>query len=159
MGARQDFARQDFDGGIEPVEHIALSLAPFAAAAALAAALALVGTTVDWTQYAAALGLGFLAGLVRLTRWKGALGKAEEVLPSLIFLGAVAFLRSSASGANAGVAVVALLPVFWTALYGDSRQLCVVTVGVAVFFLAPPLLVERLPTPRVSTAQACCSSR
>ncbi|HTA14416.1 MAG TPA: sensor domain-containing diguanylate cyclase [Solirubrobacteraceae bacterium] len=141
MGARQDFARQDFDGGIEPVEHIALSLAPFAAAAALAAALALVGTTVDWTQYAAALGLGFLAGLVRLTRWKGALGKAEEVLPSLIFLGAVAFLRSSASGANAGVAVVALLPVFWTALYGDSRQLCVVTVGVAVFFLAPPLLV------------------
>jgi diguanylate cyclase (GGDEF)-like protein len=36
---------------------------------------------------------------------------------------------------------VALLPVFWTALHGDRRQLCVVTLGVAVFFLAPPLLV------------------
>jgi diguanylate cyclase (GGDEF)-like protein len=128
-------------GDAEPAEHIALSLAPFAAAAALAAAVALIGTTVDWAQYAAALGLGVLAGLVRLTRWKGTLGKAKEVLPSLIFLGAVAFLRSSASGANSGVAVVALLPVFWTALYGDRGQLCAVTVGVAVFFFAPLLLV------------------
>jgi diguanylate cyclase (GGDEF)-like protein len=128
-------------GYATPGDHIALSLAPFAAAAGLAAMVALVGTTVDWAQYAAAVGLGVLAGLVRLTRWRGALGRSREVLPSLIFLAAVAFLRSSASGANAGVAVLALLPVFWTALYGDRRQLCIVVVGVAVFFLAPPLLV------------------
>jgi diguanylate cyclase (GGDEF)-like protein len=122
-------------------ERIALNLAPFAAAAGLAAVVALVDTTVDWTQYAAALGLGLLAGVVRLIPWQGALARAREVPPSLIFLTAVAFLRSSAGGANSGVAMVALLPVFWTALYGDRRQLCVVTGGVAVFFLAPLLLV------------------
>jgi diguanylate cyclase (GGDEF)-like protein len=124
-----------------PTEHVAHNLAPFAAAAGLAAVVAHVGTTVDWMQYAVALGLGALAGLIRLTPWQGALGKAREVFPSLVFLIGVAFLRSSAGGANSGIAIVALLPVFWTALHGDRRQLCVVTVAVAVFFLAPPLLI------------------
>ncbi|MGC2373986.1 MAG: sensor domain-containing diguanylate cyclase [Solirubrobacteraceae bacterium] len=124
-----------------PTERIALNLAPFAAAAGLAAVVALVATTVDWAQYAVALGIGILAGLIRLAPSRGVLDSAREVFPSLVFLTAVAFLRSSAGGANSGVAVVALLPVFWTALHGDRRQLCVVTVGVAVFFLAPPLLV------------------
>lgn len=118
-----------------------MNLAPFAAAAALAAGVALVATTVDWAQYGVALALGLLAGGVRLAPWQVAPGRAKEVLPSLIFLAGVAFLRSSAGGTNSGVAMVALLPVFWTALYGDRRQLCAVTVGVAVFFLAPPLLV------------------
>jgi diguanylate cyclase (GGDEF)-like protein len=124
-----------------PNERVALNLAPFAAASGLAAIVALIGTTVDWGQYTVAVGLGVLAGLIRLTPWRGALGKAREVFPSLVFLTGVAFLRSSAGGANSGIAVVALLPVFWTALHGDRRQLCVVTVGVAIFFLAPPLLV------------------
>ncbi len=122
-------------------ERVAQNLAPFAAAAGLAAVVALVGTTVDWGQYAVAVGLGVLAGLIRLTPWQGVLGRAREVFPSLVFLTGVAFLRSSAGGANSGIAVVALLPVFWTALHGDRRQLCVVTLGVAIFFLAPPLLV------------------
>jgi diguanylate cyclase (GGDEF)-like protein len=131
----------DLDHEAAQAEHIAQNLAPFAAAAGLAAVVATVATTVDWGQYVAALGVGVLAGLVRLTPWRGALGRAREVLPSLIFLMAVALLRSAAGGANSGVAVVALLPVFWTALYGDRRQLCLVAAGVAVFFLAPPLFV------------------
>jgi len=129
---------REFDA---PTERVAQNLAPFAAAAALAAVLAPVGATVDWGQYLVALGLGVLAGLIRLTPWQGALGRAREVFPSLVFLIGVAFLRSSAGGANAGVAVVALLPVFWTALHGNRRELCVVSAGVAVFFLAPPLLI------------------
>jgi diguanylate cyclase (GGDEF)-like protein len=116
-------------------------LAPFAAAASLAAVVAVVATNVDWPQYIAALALGVLAGLVRLTPWMKRLGRDKEILPSLIFLSAVAFLRSSAGGANSGVAVLALLPVFWTALYGDRRQLCVVCVSLAVFFLAPIVFV------------------
>jgi diguanylate cyclase (GGDEF)-like protein len=120
-------------------ERIALNLAPFAAAAGLAAVVAPIATKVDWVEYAAALALGILAGLVRLIPLRGALAKATEIPPSLIFLASVAFLRSSAGGANSGIAVVALLPVFWTALYGDRRQLCVVTVAMAVFFLAPLL--------------------
>jgi diguanylate cyclase (GGDEF)-like protein len=124
-----------------PVERVAQNLAPFAAAAGLAAVVAIVGATVDWAQYAVALGLGVLAGLIRLVPWQGALGRAREIFPSLVFLIGVAFLRSSAGGANAGIAVVVLLPVFWTALHGDRLQMCVVTLGVAVFFLAPPLLI------------------
>jgi diguanylate cyclase (GGDEF)-like protein len=125
----------------EPSGRLAQNLAPFAAAGALAAAVTPVGTQVDWGQYTVALGLGILAGLIRLTPWQGVLGRAREVFPSLVFLIGVAFLRSSAGGANSGIAVVALLPVFWTALHGDRRQLCVVTFGMAVFFLAPPLLI------------------
>jgi diguanylate cyclase (GGDEF)-like protein len=122
-------------------EHVALNLAPFAAAAGLAALVAVVASTVNWVDYGAALALGFLAGLVRLIPWRGALTKAREIPPSLIFLVSVTFLRSAAGGTNSGIAVVALLPVFWTALYGDRRQLCVVTFGMAVFFLAPILFV------------------
>jgi diguanylate cyclase (GGDEF)-like protein len=133
--------RQPLYGEGGRAERVASNLAPFAAAAGLAAVVAVVDATVDWARFAAALALGLLAGLVRLSPWQGALGRFREVVPSLIFLTAVAFLRSSAGGANSGIAVVALLPVFWTALYGDRRQLCLVTVGVAVFFLAPPLLV------------------
>jgi diguanylate cyclase (GGDEF)-like protein len=124
-----------------PGQRVAANLAPFGAAAALAAIVASVATTVDWTLYAAALCLGLLAGLIQLTRWHGTIGKTKEVLPSLVFLAAVAALRSSTGGANSGVAVVSLLPVFWTALYGNRRQLCVVTLGVAAFFFAPLLLV------------------
>jgi diguanylate cyclase (GGDEF)-like protein len=127
--------------GKAPSERVAQNLAPFAAAAGLAAVVALVGAKVDWGQYAAALGLGLLAGLIRLTPLQGALGRAREIFPSLIFLIGVAFLRSAAGGANSGIAVMALLPVFWTGLHGDRRQLCVVTLAVAVFFLAPALLI------------------
>jgi diguanylate cyclase (GGDEF)-like protein len=116
-------------------------LAPFAAAAGLAAIVAPIATSdVDWPLYATAVALGVLAGLLRLIPVRGVLAQAREIPPSLIFLGAVACLRSATGGANSGIAVVALLPVFWTALYGDRRQLCVVTAAMAVFFLAPLVL-------------------
>ncbi len=131
----------DIDGGdTEAKERIALNLAPFAAAAALAAVVAPLGTTVDWGQYGAAVGLGVLTGLVRLTPWPRALG-GRELLPSLIFLIAVALLRSATGGTGSGIAVMAMLPVFWTALHGDRRQLCVVTAGVTLLFLGPLLLL------------------
>jgi diguanylate cyclase (GGDEF)-like protein len=120
---------------------VAMNLTPFAAAAGLGAIVALIGTTVEWSSYAAAVALGIAAGLTRIVPWRGVLGRFAEVLPSFIFLGALAFLRSSVGAANSGVTVLALLPVFWTALYGDRRQLCLVTVAVAAFFFAPLLLV------------------
>ncbi|MFZ1925483.1 MAG: sensor domain-containing diguanylate cyclase [Solirubrobacteraceae bacterium] len=125
----------------KPTERTRLNLAPFAAAAGLAAIVATIATKVDWVEYLAAIALGVLAGMVRLIPVRGALAKAREIPPSLIFLAAVACLRSSAGGANSGIAVVALLPVFWTALHGDRPQLCVVTVAMAVFFLAPLVFV------------------
>jgi diguanylate cyclase (GGDEF)-like protein len=131
---------QDLDGETAAAERIAPSLAPFAAAAGLAAVVALVGTTVDWTQYAVALGLGIFAGLVRLTLWRQMPRGVREILPCLIFLTAVAFLRSATGGVSSGIGVVAMLPVFWTALHGDRRQLCLATAGVTMLFLAPLLL-------------------
>jgi diguanylate cyclase (GGDEF)-like protein len=122
-------------------DHAATSLGPFAAAAALAAIATPIATTIQWPLYAAAIGLGLLAGTIRLTSWHGRLGAGREVLPSLIFLCGVALLRSSAGGANSGVGIVALLPVFWTALHGDRRQLCLVVAAVALFFFAPLVLI------------------
>jgi diguanylate cyclase (GGDEF)-like protein len=133
--------RQTLGADAPGTEHVARNLAPFAAAASLAAVVAVVASKVDWVEYAAAIGLGVLAGLVRILRWPRSSAQVREIPPSLIFLAAVTLLRGSAGGSNSGVAVVALLPVFWTALYGDRRQLCVVTAGVAAFFLAPLLLV------------------
>jgi diguanylate cyclase (GGDEF)-like protein len=137
----EDIARPARPGEGAPRERIGMNLAPFAAAAGLAAVVATIATTVDWAEYLAAVALGVLAGLVRSIPVQGQLAKAREIPPSLIFLAAVACLRSAAGGANSGIAVVALLPVFWTALYGDRRQLCVVTAAMAVFFLAPLVFV------------------
>lgn len=123
----------------------------------MAAVATPIATAIDWPLYIAAVALGTLAGIVRLTRWHGA-GRGREVLPSLIFLGAVAALRSSAGGANAGIGIVALLPVFWTALHGDRRELCVVVAGVALFFFAPLVLIGPPNIPPPSTAPASCSS-
>jgi diguanylate cyclase (GGDEF)-like protein len=122
-------------------ERIVSNLAPFAAVAGLAAVVTPIATKMNWVEYAAALALGALAGLVRIRPWRGVPASATEIPPSLIFLASVAFLRSSAGGANSGVAVVALLPVFWTALYGDRRQLCVVNLAMTIFFLAPLVFV------------------
>jgi diguanylate cyclase (GGDEF)-like protein len=148
---RGQFGRRKDDPGVpELASELVAQYAPdravaslrwFAAAAAVAAVTTPIATTIDWPLYVAAIALGALAGAIRLTRWRGAVGGSREVLPSLIFLGGVAVLRSSAGGANSGIGIVALLPVFWTALHGDRRQLCVVVAGVALFFFAPLVLV------------------
>ncbi len=120
---------------------IALNLAPFAAAWVLTLGTVLTLSSIQWSQFALAATLGAMAGLSRLAPWPASLRGARETVPSLIFLCAVAFLRSAGGGANTGVAVVALLPVFWTALHGNRRQLAAVTMGLAVFFLAPLVLI------------------
>lgn len=117
----------------------ALRVAPFAAAAALVWAAVIVGTAIDWPLYALSIALLLLAGALRFS----ALGRRfEGALSSLVFLAAVALLRDSAGGSGSGVAVVSLIPVFYTALYGRRlRWLYVVLGGVTVFYLAPIVLV------------------
>jgi diguanylate cyclase (GGDEF)-like protein len=117
------------------------SLLPFAAAAALAAVVAPIGNSVQWGVYAEAIALAVLAGALRASRWSARLGGIREALPSTVFLAAAALLRSSAGGASSGIGIVALLPVFWTALHGDRPQLLAVVGGVALFYFAPLLLI------------------
>jgi diguanylate cyclase (GGDEF)-like protein len=119
----------------------ARNLAPFVAASVLAWIAVPIGSTMNWETYALAAILALLSGIWRIAPLRGTPAAAREAVPSLIFLAAVTLLRSSAGGTGSGAAVVALLPVFYTALYSDRRQLCAVIVGVALFFLAPILLI------------------
>ncbi len=119
----------------------ARNLAPFVAASALAWIAVPIGSTMNWETYALAAILAVLSGIWRIAPMQGTPAAAREAVPSLIFLAAVALLRSSAGGTGSGAAVVALLPVFYTALHSDRRQLCAVIVGLALFFLAPILLI------------------
>ncbi len=117
----------------------AFRVAPFAAAAALVWAAVIVGSSIDWALYALSIALLLLAAAVRFTSLSR---RFEGVLSSLVFLAAVAVLRDSAGGIGSGVAVVSLIPVFYTALYGRRlRWLYVVLGGVTVFYLAPIVLV------------------
>ncbi len=122
---------------------LALSLAPFAAAAALAWVTVIIGSSIDWATYTLAAALVLVSGALaaaRVTgRWTTRFG---GTLPALVFLAAVALLRSSAGGIASGAGVISLIPVFYTALNSDRRhELYVVLAGVAVFYLAPIVLV------------------
>jgi diguanylate cyclase (GGDEF)-like protein len=116
-------------------------LIPFVAASVLAWAAVPVGSSMHWSTYALAAVLAMFAGTLRAVPLRGALAKGREAIPSLIFLLAVALLRDSAGGINSAVGVLALLPVFYTALYSNRAQLCTVLIGMATVFLAQNLLV------------------
>ncbi|HLY49961.1 MAG TPA: GGDEF domain-containing protein, partial [Solirubrobacteraceae bacterium] len=70
----------------------------------------------------------------RLPRW-------IQILPLLGCLGVVALLRDAEGGAVSAESPLALVPVFWCALYGTRRQLGVLIVGVAAVFVVPRILV------------------
>jgi diguanylate cyclase (GGDEF)-like protein len=119
------------------------ALAPFCGAALLAWSVALVGARVNWGQYALSGGLavagGSLALLAMLRDPRLKLGGAPG---ALVFLAAVAVLRNSVGGTNSGAAVLAMIPVFHTALYSRSRRdMAIVVAGVGIFYLAPILIV------------------
>lgn len=115
-------------------------VAPFAGAAVLAWASVLIGASINWPLYGAACALLLSTGVLRrVLPWRMTVG---DVSSSVIFLAAVAVLRSSAGGINSGVGIVSLIPVFYVALYGrDTIQLYVVLAALAVFDLAPIILV------------------
>lgn len=102
-----------------------------------------IGATIHWAVYGVSLALLVLtAVLLRLARtawWSAQLG----LIPAAFgFLLAVAALRGSAGGINSGAAAVAMIPVFYTALSGaDRRQLYVVLLGLAAFYLIPILII------------------
>jgi diguanylate cyclase (GGDEF)-like protein len=124
----------DFD------RRLARELAPFAAATLLGFALVPVSNRVEWSGYrlAAALSLAVVC-LAVLAPWRR-LPRAAAVVPSLLFLLAVALLRDASGGAVAGVGALVLVPVFWLALHGNRGQLLLVIASVCALFLAPILL-------------------
>jgi diguanylate cyclase (GGDEF)-like protein len=117
--------------------------APFAGAAALGWVAMLVGTSLHWGQYALSVALVAIALAIPFAAAAGGrLKRAPVVVGSLVLLIALALLRNSAGGSTSGVSVLALIPVFYTALNTQSRrQLVVILIGVALFYLAPMLLI------------------
>ncbi|HTU98182.1 MAG TPA: sensor domain-containing diguanylate cyclase [Solirubrobacteraceae bacterium] len=119
------------------------AFAPFSAAAVLAWTIALIGSRVQWGQYALACVLAVAAGALAVRASRDQQGTQLGLVPAaLLFLAAVAFLRNSVGGSPSGTSALAMIPVFHTALYGRSRrQLAVVVAGVGLFYLLPILIV------------------
>jgi diguanylate cyclase (GGDEF)-like protein len=119
------------------------AFAPFSAAAVLAWTVVLVGSHVQWGQYALSSVLALAAGVLAIwaTRQREA-SRLGLVPAALLFLAGVAFLRNSVGGSSSGTSALAMIPVFHAALYSRSRrQLSVVVAGVGLFYLLPILIV------------------
>jgi diguanylate cyclase (GGDEF)-like protein len=115
-------------------------LAPFAAASLLAWVSLLFGGEPEWLPYATSVALLVLTGVLRGTRITKL--RFGAIVPSLVYLAAVATLRNSGGGATSGVAAVSLIPVFFAAMYLPRLdQLLIVIAGLAVFYLAPVIIV------------------
>jgi diguanylate cyclase (GGDEF)-like protein len=122
-------------------ERTARHMGPFLGASLLAWIAVPVGSPMHWGTYAASVALAILAGVLGIVALPGALKKAREAIPSLVFLLAIALLRDSAGGVNSAVGTLALLPVFYTALYSNRAQLCAVLVGMTSVLLAQNVLI------------------
>ena len=126
-----------------------MSLVPFAAVAFSAWLAVGLGASPSGRAYAASVvALAVTVALARLqsrARWRHGVG---QVPASLAFLVAVALLRQSAGGLRAGVAMLSMIPVFYTALSStDRRHLHAVLAGLSAFYVLPILLVGPPPYP------------
>jgi diguanylate cyclase (GGDEF)-like protein len=120
---------------------LAREIAPFCAIVLLGFALVPIGNDVDWTGYVLAAALAVAIALVAvLAPWRK-LSRGIRIVPSLLFLVALALLRHASGGSVAGVGVLALVPVFWLALHGSRGQLLVMIASVYAFFVAPFVLI------------------
>jgi diguanylate cyclase (GGDEF)-like protein len=117
-------------------------VAPFAAAALLPYALLMLPAT-GWSigPLLASLGLALAIGASAVLVPWARLPSWTHVLAPLGYVVSLALLRDAGEGANAGVGVLVLLPVFWLALYGTRAQLAIITGAVLAFFVLPALLV------------------
>jgi diguanylate cyclase (GGDEF)-like protein len=112
--------------------------APFALAALLAWVTMPIATSVDWTEYVVAVALLVVCGVCHEFLSSG----IGRVAPELVFLAALGVLRDSGDGISSGVSAVAIVPVFYVALHSESRRdLYMVMAGLAVFYIAPILIV------------------
>lgn len=115
-------------------------IAPFLTVAVLAFGMALFPPRVDRAALACALVvLALLLGLVVVVPWRR-LPAIYEAMPPLGFFGVVALLNIPERGDDpAGYGALALLPVFWLALYHGRAATAIGVVALAVVFAAPML--------------------
>lgn len=118
---------------------IALQLAPFGVVALLGFATIALPPSPDAVEMSAAVLVLFgIIATVLIFPWARP-PHALSVMPPLAYLVVVALMRDAQGGAASGYAPLALLPVFWIALYGTWRQLALCTVGIGALFVVPLL--------------------
>jgi diguanylate cyclase (GGDEF)-like protein len=81
-----------------------------------------------------------IVATVMLAPWPR-LPRFAETVPPLAYFVVIALLRESQGGSVSGYSALAMLPVFWLALYGTRSQLAIGIAGLASMFLAPMLLL------------------
>ncbi len=117
--------------------------APFAGAAVLTWVAVPIGSHLDVSQYLASLALLVMAitlGIATLP--DGDRDRIGLVESAVVFLLAAGLLRNAAGGISSAAGGISLIPVLYVALYSRSRRdLVIVLAGVAIFYLAPILLV------------------
>ena len=115
---------------------------PFGAAILLGVLLAVLPAdraARPGVHLAVALMLATVA-LVLLLPWRR-LPPGAELVPPLLYLVAVGILRETGGAAASAFAPLAMLPVFWVAVYGTRTQLATIIAAVAVLFIAPVLVM------------------
>jgi diguanylate cyclase (GGDEF)-like protein len=120
----------------------ALSLYPIAAIVVVAWLWILVDP-VQLPLYAVSVGLLVVSGVVEIVRLRrGWRGLTASLAAGLAFLAAVGFLRQAGGGFTSAVSILALVPVFRSALFARrQRELWVILGAVAALYLAPILLI------------------
>lgn len=134
----------------------ALSMAPFAGAALLAWIVVIVANKIDWPDYAVASGLLLITGALPLVGPRRL--RPGGVPAALTFLASVAMLRSAGGGVSSGAAGLAVIPVFYTALYGSRRELALVVVATAIFYVMPIIVIGGTSFPHSQYRGAVVSS-
>jgi diguanylate cyclase (GGDEF)-like protein len=94
-----------------------------------------------------------IVATVALAPWHR-LPRFAEVVPPLTYFVVIALLRESQGGALSGYAPLAMLPVFWLALYGTRSQLAISIAGLGAMFLTPLVLVGSPEYPSSEWRQA-----
>ncbi|HEX8855151.1 MAG TPA: GGDEF domain-containing protein [Thermoleophilaceae bacterium] len=110
---------------------------------ALAVAFAVAPLPAVERDGSALLAAGVLAvavvAAVGLTPWHR-LPAWMQALPPLAVFPVIALLRDADGGTTSGYGVLVILPVFWFAMYGTRRELCIAIAAMAATLIAPLLL-------------------
>lgn len=113
---------------------------PFAAVAVLGVGVVAIAPTDSPTLVAGGLLVAATIVMSWLVPWDR-LPPALEIVPPLLFVLAVAFLRHADGGAASSLITLQALPIIWVALFGSRRQVAVIIAAEAVAIVTPGILI------------------
>jgi hypothetical protein len=91
--------------------------------------------------FVAAVVLTLLTALfVLLVPWEGT--SFWTIVPPLLYILCVVFLRHSAGGGLSGYGALYFVPAIWVALFGDRVQVLVVVITVGLAVVVPPVVMD-----------------